>query len=480
MKQLVAAVSRKLPRELKNFHLIKRQNIYVPYCEIGITCLTKEVTEINLFFETILKLINIEVSDVYEISAIMGVDFKLLKETIVDMIEQKYIITSENKLIMTPRGRKALADRKQVTIRKKNLNELSVNMITGNIEESGKNVFIKPSKRELCLSEEQTITKDFLESNYTIINEIYQRNQIEANIFNTKILQRELYKILDIAYEKLYYVKDELLIYKNDDSEDYEFVIKGDIGERYQNSFYHQVRDVVYSGMENFFEKDWNFSKNHYDKGIVNQEDRQYTKGLIEKLNGSEIITDELLDAYIHTRALIDEAELETIFSYNQEFDYEGIIISCERLKKILNPEIVSVLIQISKKKIWLLYEAKEYNIKNFLEQNFGDKIKKKEVSVLENEKLSRQFICFYPNILVEFVEKTEKAFDRPITIFEGRIEFDTNVIKNKMDEIIDEYKISFSLPESKPKKEEQNKYNKDTKKSTSKPYKNYKYKKKK
>ena len=58
MKQLVAAVSRKLPRELKNFHLIKRQSIFIPYCEIGITCLTKEVTEINLFFETILKLID--------------------------------------------------------------------------------------------------------------------------------------------------------------------------------------------------------------------------------------------------------------------------------------------------------------------------------------------------------------------------------------------------------------------------------------
>ena len=451
MKQLVAAVSRKLPRELKNFHLIKRQSIFIPYCEIGITCLTKEVTEINLFFETILKLIDIEVADVYEISAIMGVEFKLLKEAIVDMIEQKYIITSQNKLIMTPRGRKALADRKQVTIRKRNINELSVNMITGNIEESGKNAFAKPSKRDLCLSEEQTITKDYLESNYAIINEIYQRNQIESNVFNTK----------------------------NDDSEDYEFIIKGDIGERYQNSFYHQVRDVVYSGMENFFERDWDFSKNHYDKGLVTQEDRQYTKSLIEKLNGSEIISDELVDQYIHTRALIDEKELEAIFSCNQEFDYQGIVISCERLKKLLNPEIVSALNAISKKRIWLLYDPKEYNVNKILEQNFGDKIKKKEVSVSENERISEQFICFYPNILVEYVEKTEKVFDRPITIFEGRIEFDSDVIKNKIDKIIDEYEISFSLSEPEPEKMGKNKYNKHTKKGIAHTYKKYKYKEK-
>ena len=474
MKQVVAAVARNLPRQLKNFHLIKRQNIYIPFCEIGITCLTKEVTEINLFFETILKLIDIEVSDVYEFSSIMGVEFKLLKETIIDMIEQKYIITSENKLIMTPRGKKALADRKLVTIRKKNLNELSVNMITGGIEESGKNVIAHPTKSEICLSQEQTITKDFLESNYATINEIYQRNQIEANVFNTRVLQRELYKILDIAYDKLYFVKDELLIYKNDESEDYEFIIKGDIGEKYKNSFYSQVRDVVFPGMENFFERDWKFAQEHYNKEIISPPERQYTKSLIEKLNGNEIISDDLVDAYEQTRELIDEMELETLFSYYKELDFEGIIISCERLRKLLTPEIVVALNQVSKKRTWLLYDPQEYNIKKFLEQKLEDKTKKKEVSILEKKKLSKQFICFYPNVLVEFIEKTEKVFDRPLTVFEGRIEFNSDIIKYKMDKIIDEYKILFSVPE--PNKTEQKK---NAKKSVSQPHKQYRYKRK-
>lgn len=278
---------------------------------------------------------------------------------------------------------------------------------------------------------------------------------------------------VDCEYKEKYGVWRDLLELIRED------IIKGDIGERYQNSFYHQVRDVVYSGMENFFERDWDFSKNHYDKGLVTQEDRQYTKSLIEKLNGSEIISDELVDQYIHTRALIDEKELEAIFSCNQEFDYQGIVISCERLKKLLNPEIVSALNAISKKRIWLLYDPKEYNVNKILEQNFGDKIKKKEVSVSENERISEQFICFYPNILVEYVEKTEKVFDRPITIFEGRIEFDSDVIKNKIDKIIDEYEISFSLSEPEPEKMGKNKYNKHTKKGIVHTYKKYKYKEK-
>lgn len=480
MKKIVTAVAKNLSRKIKNYHLIKRQNIYIPLREIGITCLTREVTEINLFFETILKLIDIEVSDVYEISSIMGVEFKLLKEVIVDMIEQKYIITSENKLIMTPRGRTALSDRKLVTTRKKNLNEVFVNMITGSIEESGKTAIAHPFKGDLCLSEEQTITKDFLESNYATINEIYQQNQIEANIFNTRVLQRELYKILDIAYNKLYFVKDELLIYKNDESEDYEFIIKGDIGEKYLNSFYRQVRDIVFPGMENFFERDWKFAQNHYDKRILDQVSRDYTQNLLDKLSGTETISDELVDEYMHTRALIDQNELETLFSYSNEFDYDGIIISCERLKKIMTSGMLSALDQISNKKIWILYEESEYNIQKTLEHSFGDKIKRKEASVLKRKETDGQFICFYPNILVEFVERTETVFDRPITVLEGMIEFDAAVIKNKTANIIKDYEISFSLIPPKLPQKDQQKYNKTEKRNTAESYKKYKYKKKK
>lgn len=351
MKQLIATVARNLPRGLKNYYLIKRQDIFIPYCEIGINCLTKEVTEINLFFETILKLISIEVYEVHEICSIMGVEFKLLKEVIVDMIDQQYIITSENKLIMTPKGKQALAQRKLITIRKKSINEISVNMITGDIEESGKIMFSKISKRDICLSEEQSITKDFLESHYAIINDIYQKNRIETNIFNTNFIQRELYKILDVSYQKLYFAKTELLIYKNNDSEDYEFVIRGDTKGDFLSCFYRQVRDVVYPGMENFFERNRDFVQNFHSTNIIGMEDKLYTQKLIEDLSGNEIISDELLDKYMQSRALIDNTEINTLFSHNTEIEYEGIIIFCERLRNMLSWEIISALKQISGKK---------------------------------------------------------------------------------------------------------------------------------
>ncbi len=442
--------------------MIKRQDIYIPYCEIGITCLTKEVTEINLFFETVLKLVNIGVCDVYELSTIMGVEFRLLKETIVDMIEQRYIVTSENKLTMTQKGKKALKERQLVTIQKKNINQITVNMLTGDIEGNEKVLFGYIPKDSICLSEEQAVTKDFLESRYSVINDIYQKNQIETNVFNTKYVQRELYKILEITYDKLCYVKEELLIYKNNDLSDYKFLITGDIGEKYLNSFYHQVRDVVYSGMENFFERDWKFAQNHYNDSIVSLEERQKKQKLLKDLYGSEYISDELLDEFMQRRELIDNTELDMLFSYNTEIDFEGIIISCNRMRKLMNSGIISSLNQVVKKKIWLLYNKDEYNIKKFLNEKFD--VKKTEMGFLEREGSEGEFICFYPNVLLEFKEKTEKVFERPLIILDGHIEFDSNLIKTKMSKIIKDNEISFLIPNSQMKKSKKN-FNKEYKK---------------
>ena len=72
MKHVIEAIARDIPKEIKNHQLIKRQDIYIPYREIGIECLTKDTAEINLFYETILKFIYIGVCDTCQIAIIIG------------------------------------------------------------------------------------------------------------------------------------------------------------------------------------------------------------------------------------------------------------------------------------------------------------------------------------------------------------------------------------------------------------------------
>ena len=212
MNKIIQSLVQTIPKNLSGSYLVKTTEVFVPYKEIGIECLTREITEINLFFESILKFIDIGVQDIDEVAHILGVDYAIIKEVVVDMIEQKYLVTTENKIIMTPRGRRALETRKLVTIQKRFINQVLVNLITGEIV-SGDGIFTtRVEKNDICLNEELVVDKAYLENHHNTINEIFQKYQVEDNVFGRHSITRELYKILDLAYEKLVYIKNQLYV----------------------------------------------------------------------------------------------------------------------------------------------------------------------------------------------------------------------------------------------------------------------------
>lgn len=444
MKYLIEAIARDLPKEVKNYQLIKRQDIYIPYREIGVECLTKETADINLFYETILKFLEIGVCDINEIALIMGTEYKLLKEVVVDMIEEQYISTSQNRLFMTKRGKEALKSRKTVTIQKKNINQVMVNMITGAIEEGNHITTSQVSRLDLCLNEVFSISKDFLESNYAKINELYQKEQIESSIFKMRYTSRELYKILDISYDKLCFKKEELLVYKNNESDDYEFVISKDVGEGYINAFYDQIKDIVCPGLENLFERNRDFVRSCELFGIVENEEKMQTNKLKEMLFGCDAITDEICQEFVKKRSIIDNKEIEKYFVHHKEVQYDGIIISSKRMKNLLSNTVVNMLNEDSKKKIVIIYDANEYDIENYLLRRFSASYKDERILLFKEEK-PKEFICFYPNVLIDLKESITYVFNHPMVVLEGTICFDSQIVKDMLDSIIEEKRIELN-----------------------------------
>lgn len=442
MKYLIEAIARDIPKEMKNFQLIKRQDIYIPYREIGIECLTKDTAEINLFYETILKFVDIGVCDINEIANIMGVECKLIKEVIVDMIEEHYISTSQNKISMTKRGLDALKSRKLVTIQKKNINQVMVNMISGKIEESERITTAHAARYELCLNEVISITKEFLENNYSVVNDIYQKSRIESSIFQMRYSSRELYKILDIAYDKLCFVKEELLIYKSDDSDDYEYIISNDVGDRYINAFYNQVKDIIYPGLENLFERNWEFVKSCEPLHLIENSQKRQADKLKNLLHNCDAITNEIYQEFIKSRKLLDNKEIEKYFIYQKEIQHEGIIISSNRLRMMLNKKIINLINENSRKKIIIIYDSGEYDIENYLKRHFQMLMKNGKMQLIKDEYLSDNYICFYPNILINIKESIAYIFNHPMSILEGEISFESCKIKEKMKEDMEKWKI--------------------------------------
>lgn len=91
MKNLISDVKRNTPKSIPGYYYLKTQNIYIPFMKTTIECLIRKISELNLFFESILKLIDISVKDINEIAKILGVSYSVVKEAIIDMVSIDYI-----------------------------------------------------------------------------------------------------------------------------------------------------------------------------------------------------------------------------------------------------------------------------------------------------------------------------------------------------------------------------------------------------
>ena len=68
MKNLIDDVKHSTPKLIPGYTYIKTQNIYIPFMKVTVECLTRKTSELNLFFESILRLIEISVTDINEIA----------------------------------------------------------------------------------------------------------------------------------------------------------------------------------------------------------------------------------------------------------------------------------------------------------------------------------------------------------------------------------------------------------------------------
>jgi len=65
---------------------------------------------------------------------------------------------------------------------------------------------------------------------------------------------------------------------------------------------------------------------------------------------------------------------------------------------------------------------------------------------LVKKSELSDSYVCFYPKVNIMLKESVAKVFNRTIAILEGKIEFDSNVIEEKMKEIIESNNINFNM----------------------------------
>lgn len=369
MKNLINDVKRNTPKSMPGYYYLKTQNIYIPFMEITVECLIRKISELNLFFESILKLIDISVKDINEIAKILGVSYSIVKEAIIDMVSIDFIYASENTLGITTKGVDALKTRQRVDIQKIYLKDIMVDMITGMIYDSDAVKVSGINQRDVLLEGIVQIDNSFLDSHFREINEIYQLQQKNNSVFGNGTVTSEIYKTIGISYSKLLYVENRVYMYKSESSDELMFVFSSDSNDRYKNEFYNQLKDSCRPCQEYFFEN----RRDLVDK-IQSHSTEIETKLMTQTENAWKMLFDDnvteevKINVFTKRRYALNDREYLSYLCNYKSLKYSRVIICSDHMNGLLSNVFCSQLNVLADKiPVFIIYNKTERNVEKSL-----------------------------------------------------------------------------------------------------------------
>ena len=436
MKNLIDDVKRHTTKSVPGYHYLKTQNIYIPFMKITVECLTRKISELNLFFESILKLIDISVKDINEIAKILGVSYSVVKEAIIDMVGMDYIYVSENILGITAKGANALKTRQRVDIQKTYLKDIMVDMITGIVYDADSVRVSKIKQRDVLLDAAVQLDGCFLDSHFREINEVYQQQQKNNSVFGSNAIISELYKTIRISYSELHYVENRLYLYGSESSNELLFEFSSDNNDRYKNEFYKQLKDSCRPCQEFFFEKNKALIS-HLQSGAtkIDVNAMMQTENTKKLLFADNVTEEQRIDAFTQRRYALNDTEHLSYLYNSKSLGYSAIYICSDHMQGLLSHAFCSQLNVLAERiPVFIIYDKNERNIDDSLKYFF--KVPSANLHLISSDKIEENLICFVSKLIMYLQENIVTAFDRPIIYLQPICEFDTKkvtVIGNKL-----------------------------------------------
>lgn len=426
MNNLLKYVKTQIPKEIDGFTCIKTQDIFIPYLDIGIECLIRDISDISLFFETILKLVEVGVTNISEIAYLLGVTEEVINQVIVDMVSSNndYVNVSENSLKITNKGKEALATRKTVSIRTKNLSKVAINLVTGEIFDGTTLRTSNVNKSSICLPETIAVNKRFLESHFSLINDIFQAQQENNTIYGRQATTKELYKIVDIYYRNLVYTKNQIFVYKSNTSDDLQIKFATDKNDKYVNCLYDQLKTVAPPCLEPLFVHSKKISNTSTRMNTLDLKLKAATESAKDELKNKDVVNIDVTKIKTKRYALYDK-EYMAYFTYSDDLDFEKIIIYTNMVGELLNGQVAKEIARIcNEKPVFIIYDKNEYNADKSINY-YSDIIKSTNFHIIPCETVNRNVICFSRYLMIEIEEQFVKSFDREMSFITSVFDFD-------------------------------------------------------
>lgn len=443
MKNLIDDIKRNTPKHMPGYYYLKTQKIYIPFTKITIECLTRRISELNLFFESILKLIDISIKDINEIAMILGVSYSVVKEAIIDMVGIDYIYVSENALGITEKGKTALKTRQRIDIQKTYLKDIIVDMITGMVYDSDTVKVSKTHQRDVLLESIVHIDDNFLDSHFREINEVYRLQQMSSSVFSNSAVISELYKIVGISYSELHYVENIVYMYKSESSDELMFVFSSDSNDKYKHEFYNQLKDSCRPCQEYFFEKNRDLINKIQNKQTMFEPNIMIKTENARRLLFADNVTEEdKIDVFTQKRYALNDSEYLSYLYGSNSSRYSGIFICSNHMNGILSYDFCSQLNVLANKiPVFIIYQKNERNIEKSLQYFF----KKPSANLhwVPREEIDENVICYGTELVMYLYEHIVTAFDRPVVYMQPICDFNKKNVSEIVENLIKKYSLS-------------------------------------
>lgn len=399
--KLIENIIENKPYYEEDAEYIKSINLGIPIHIIDMSILKKEIEELPITYRTILKLVNNGIEVISELSNIMGLEERIIEETLSGMSMQNLIYDIGSNIKVTKKGKDALERMKLVKIKEDILKDISINSITNKLglNDETYNTSFKINHR---LKEKEDITEEKILQRFDEINQIYkeeqknlQRQYMEAKHYMTEAIS-ELQDIVSINKNKIIYdckkiflyYKDETIVCRIDD-------MNSEEEEIYLNEMYNQY-SVNSSLLDVKYIKDNEKNNINY---LVDKSELELNKRLLEedidkyREERNETLESKIMGEYYTNRFLLDEEYKSLLI--NEISNFKGAMhIQIKNLIPIIfDEEIFCTLKKLGSNKQEINIICVKNNNKRYVDRI--KELRKYNINIVEVEEILEDIIMF-------------------------------------------------------------------------------------
>ena len=427
------------PPENPGYQFVKRVVSYIPVREVGLSILVRKNQRISFVYETILKLLQIKINNIQQLCDTLGLDIDVFKEIVSKMAVEDLLYVSENQMRLTEKGSEALKSLTKVTIEKKRLNHIFVNLVTGEIcKNEPKGLRQRPRPSSMYLDETFSLDVNYFHSHFEEVVTIHE-SLLSSNILELDSLSTvELYRILDIAYQETHFSPVTCFVYIKPSTQEIIFTFDNDKDSILMSTALMQMREQS-NGVEKLFDRP--LSSSVSCKNFELAQRLSYLLSILEVRNKSKVSVQEIEEAYFADRLLLD-GEVHDILIQCDLFTPFSLCISTPFLQRLSEDSEISYSLTHSKAKdIYVEYNLDEYKVEDSVKRLTEKMTDKKNLylcPVNSPYKITEDTYIIYPRALIKTyyenieVGSTQKVLHKPTST----ITFD----KTKIDEAYNRY----------------------------------------